>query len=138
MNKMYVFTADSFEGEVIFEFSDSNILVCYDLKAAKLNAEQQFFILQNLPKQPADLPLLVQKTRSGKIEEMVIDFEKFWQRYNDTINSSKKKTGIKWNNMKPGEQMKAFNYIGRYFASIPSGTRKKYAETYLNSELWNN
>jgi len=67
-----------------------------------------------------------------------ITFDKFWNRYDDKLNSSKKKTQVKWNKMPAAEQAKAFRYIGKYFASIPSGTRKKYAETYLNAELWNN
>lgn len=40
--------------------------------------------------------------------------------------------------MTSAEQGKAYRFIGRYIASLGQGIRQKYAETYLNAELWNN
>ena len=68
-------------------------------------------------------------------------FADFWTRYfKDRYkdNSSKRKSEQRWNRMSKGEQLAAYNHIGKYFVNIPSGTNPKYAETYLNSELWNN
>jgi hypothetical protein len=62
----------------------------------------------------------------------------FWKKYNDKERSSKKRTLAKWNKMSQVEQTKAYNYIQKYFNSIPNGVETKYAETYLNAELWNN
>jgi hypothetical protein len=72
------------------------------------------------------------------LPETEIDFDRFWKRYDDRVNSSRKRTLIKWNKMPKSEQIKAFYFVGKYFASLPPGIRKKYAETYLNDELWNN
>lgn len=138
MNRTFVLTSTGFTGEVVFEFNEHSLLVSYDLKGANLTEKQQVFILKNLPKELNDLQQLVEKSNTAKCEEMVVDFEKFWHKYNDKVNSSKKKTQAKWNKMTASEQIKAFAYINKYHASIPSGTRIKYAETYLNSELWNN
>ena len=97
-----------------------------------------------MTKKPSTEEKLFEMQRQSKwmkivlIPESIVTFEMFWQRYDDKLNSSKKRTKQKWDKMKEGERVKAFNFIGRYFASIPQGTRKKNAETYLNAELWNN
>ena len=67
-----------------------------------------------------------------------ISFDDFWNKYDDKTNSSKKRTEAKWNKMPVAERARAYGYIEYYFINIPRGTRKKYAETYLNDELWNN
>ena len=138
MNKFYVMTSTAFAGEVVFEYNDFNLMVSYDINGATLSELQQVFILQNLPKELNDLKLLVAKTKTAKVEEMDVTFEKFWEKYDDKTNSSKKKTNVRWNNMRPSERLKAYHYIPKYFCSLPQGTRKKFAETYLNAELWAN
>lgn len=79
-------------------------------------------------------------SKTGKLTEVTLNitFEMFWNRYDDKVLSSRRKTEARWNRMTKADQIKAFNFINRYEQNIPTGTRKKYAETYLNSEIWNN
>lgn len=137
MSHVFSMTADSFAGEVIFEYDDAGNLVKYDLTGATLSVQQQVFILQ---KQPFTIEKLQEWQRISpvKIQEVQVTFEKFWNKYDDKLNSSKKKTQAKWEKMSKVDQQKAFNYLSKYFLYLPPGTRKKYAETYLNAELWNN
>jgi hypothetical protein len=70
-----------------------------------------------------------------------VTFEVFWNRYfagRPKDNSSRKRAETKWNRMSKGEQAKAYAYIGLYLGNVAYGTQPKHAETYLNSELWNN
>lgn len=79
------------------------------------------------------------KTRNATVVEVhqAISFEMFWKKYNDITRSSKKRTQVKWNKMPEAEQIKAYLYIETYERNRGSA-EKKYAETYLNAELWNN
>jgi len=67
-----------------------------------------------------------------------LTFEMFWDRYNEKIRSSRKKALIKWQRMNQEQQILAYLHVPKYEQNIPNGIAKKYAETYLNSELWNN
>ena len=77
---------------------------------------------------------------AGMVTEVLesIDFAASWNRYNDKARSSRVKTERVWNRMSRAEQVKAYNYVPKYFNSIPGGVMKKYATTYLNDQLWNN
>jgi len=135
----FTLTSDKFKGEVLFEFSDL-ILTKYDISGAELSEEQIIYIAKNIPKELAEAIALFSGLDTAKFTEIKqeITFEMFWNKYDDKVNSSRKRTKIKWDKMKINEQLKAFNFIQKYFNSVPFGTRKKYAETYLNAELWNN
>lgn len=61
----------------------------------------------------------------------------FWDKYNDKIRSSKKKSLKIWDKLTSTDQVKAFTYIHTYNRHR-GNAEKKYAETYLGSELWNN
>lgn len=130
-------TSPSFKGEVIFKYNRYNLLILADYSNAELTPTQLSFILKNQPNRPI---FNVVKGHTGIIEEISekVTFEMFWNKYDDKVNSSKKKTLTKWNKMKESEQRAAYRHINTYFLNLPYGTRKKYAETYLNSELWNN
>ena len=137
--KTYSLTSSAFQGEVLFEFKN-DLLVKFDMSNAELNDKQHSTLAQNLPRTLVEVQAWIKKSHNAVFTEIVqtVTFDMFWQRYDDKLNSSKKKTEVKWNKMPLSEQLKAFRFIGRYFASIPANTRKKYAETYLNAELWNN
>ncbi len=138
--KHYQITSDSFEGYIDLHYNDADILIEYSLKEANLSEAQQVFILKHLPREISDLDSLKNLAKSLVITEIKLEvtFDMFWIRYDDKLNSSRKKTLIKWNKMNKTDQIKAFQFIPTYFINLPNGTRKKYAETYLNAELWNN
>lgn len=68
---------------------------------------------------------------------MNITFDLFWDKYDKKAKSSKKKALKVWNRLTESNQVKAFYFIQTYDTNRDF-TDKKYAETYLNSELWNN
>lgn len=138
MGKTYIITSEQIQGEVLASYDDKGWLVGIDFSSALMDDKHHAWLLNNMPKTIRDFDLWQKEGKKIKVEEFVVDFDKFWIRYDDKLNSSKKRTRQKWDKMKPVEQEKAYRYIGKYFASIPYGTRKKYAETYLNAELWNN
>lgn len=135
--KIYHLTSDVFGGYVEYRFSGNGMLIKMDIKA-DVSEHQQRFLLQNVPQCVADLMQF--KNETTRVTEIVteVTFEMFWKRYDDKINSSRKRTEKKWNRMTPADRGMAYLHIPVYFRAIPPGTRKKYAETYLNDELWNN
>jgi hypothetical protein len=138
--KTYLLTSAKWPGEIELRYDGAGLLVGYDYRA-ELTAEQQRWFLTNMPRSLADLQALVKATKTGRLTEAPpeeVTFDMFWQQYDDATRSSRKRTLAKWQRMTRAEQVKAFRYVGRYFRSIPPGLGKKYAETYLNAELWNN
>lgn len=133
-------TSSAFAGEVVLEFDDAGNLIRYDASAATLSETQQRWMLHNLPKHLAHVTKVLGGSPTAKLTEIKeeITFDKFWNRYDMKVQSSKKKSQQRWNRMSKSERYKAFNYIGKYEMNIPNGVSKKYAETYLNSEVWNN
>lgn len=141
MNETYLLTSGGFTGDVLFEFDADGLLVRYDISGAQLNTTQKAWMLERLPCHLNDLQLVLGNSKTAKLTKQLrtsVTFEDFWNRYNDKTTSSKKKTLLIWNRMSQTERDKAFNYIPAYFRSIPTGVAKKYANTYLNAELWNN
>jgi hypothetical protein len=135
--RIYHVTSIAWTGYIEFIFNDNNLLDKMETHA-DLSEGQQVFFLKNLPREILELEKL--KTDNVTITEVneEVTFDMFWNRYDDKINSSRKRTLQKWNKMTPADRSRAFRYIPRYFSHVPQGTRKKFAETYLNAELWNN
>jgi hypothetical protein len=127
----------AFEGYVEYVFGDSGLLDKMEIRA-ELSEKQQVYLLKNLPREIQELDRLKSNTSTITEIKTEVTFDMFWVKYDDKVNSSKKRTEAKWNKMPKSERIRAYNFITRYFQSIPPGTRKKYAETYLNDELWAN
>lgn len=66
-----------------------------------------------------------------------ITFEMFWNKYNDKARSSKKRSEKLWKKLPEEEQVKAHYYIETYNRNR-GNAEKKYCETYLTAEQWNN
>lgn len=135
----YHLTSPGFSGFVEFEFDAAGFLTRTDMTNAELSEKQHAWIVKRAPNRLSEITKLLESTQA-KFEEVKLDitFELFWNRYNEKVRSSKKKAQVTWNRMSKADQVKAFNYIAKYKQSIPSGVACKYAETYLNAELWNN
>jgi hypothetical protein len=138
--KKYAITSSAFTGEVLLTFYDTSDLQSFTFEGCNCSAVQQKWLLEHLPKNEADLFRLQHVATNLTITELPSDitFDDFWNRYDDKYNSSKKRTLAKWNKMSDTDRCRAFRYISTYFRNLPQNTRKKYAETYLNAELWNN
>ncbi len=138
--KHYQLTSDSFIGAVDFYFNDLGLLESHSIKEAELSEKQQIWLLRHLPREIQELTDLNKDNPQLKVTEIKeeVTFLMFWNRYDEKLLSSKKKTEAKWNKMTKTNQLKAYQFVPTYFNNIPAGTRKKYAEMYLNAEMWNN
>ncbi len=136
--RKYALNIPAYKGCVVYGFSDDDKLFYVDMSGADLPQDAYLFLWSHLPANPKALEVV--KGKTGVITELVedIDFEMFWKKYDDRSRSSKVKTERFWNKMKRDEQIKAYNFIGRYNASIQPGICRKYATTYLNDQMWNN
>lgn len=134
---IYHLTSTAFTGYVEFKFNNYGLLDSMNIHA-DLSEKQQIFLLQNMPREVAELDRLKSPMATITEVKQEVTFEMFWERYDDKLNSSKKRTLQKWSKMTPSDQARAYWFIGKYLGSLPQGTRKKFAETYLNAELWNN
>lgn len=130
-------TSVTFTGYIELLFNDLGLLTKYEIHA-DLNERQQIYLLKNMPREIVEIDKL--KTSNVTITEIKqeITFDMFWDKYDDKVNSSRKRALAKWNKITPSDRARAFWFVAKYLSSIPSGTRKKFAETYLNAELWNN
>lgn len=137
--RTFLLTSPEFEGELEFRYCPEGHLQHFDHRA-EMDPVQRAWLLANLPCHINALMQLKQKTRTAKITEKKaeVTFDDFWNKYDHKATSSKKKALARWQRMPLAERLKAYYHINRYFASIPGGVSKKNAETYLNSELWNN
>ena len=137
--KTYLFTSTRMEGEIELVYAENGYLMQYDCRA-KMTDEQHYWFLKKMPRTIEDLIEYVKDVPTITLVEKKkeITFLDFWNSYNDKLNSSKKRTEKAWEKMTKANQIAAYNFIPKYIAHLPPGVRKKYAETYLNAELWNN
>jgi hypothetical protein len=137
---LFHLTSAVFDGFVEFEFDKNGILVHYDTRNATMSTEHMNYLLNRFPRHIDQAKQLIADSETAMLVEITADvsFDMFWNKYNEKTNSSKKRALQKWNRMSKSERALSYQYINKYFLSIPYGTRKKYAETYLNAELWNN
>jgi hypothetical protein len=139
--KTYILTSEKFTGEIEFRYSESGLLAGYDNRAG-FTVSQHRWLLQHLPV-AADALQGLAGIVGGRITEMKVEltFERFWKQYfagRPKDNSSRKRAEARWNRMSKSEQAKAYAYIDAYLGKVAYGTQPKHAETFLNSELWNN
>lgn len=130
-----------FAGEIELRYNELELLVGYEHRAAFDEAQHRWFS-SHFPRSLSVLDKFSHIPRlSVKEVTRALSFADFWAAYfqgRQKDNSSKKKAEASWQKMPKSEQLKAFNYISTYRCHIAPGTNPKYAETYLNSELWNN
>lgn len=147
MNKKYIITSSAWAGEVDLVYSDDTLdnkdgnmlLVLLDIRRAELSEQQHIWFLRSMPRELAGLEKKLEGS-SAKLTEVAteITFDMFWKRYRAPENSKKKSALLAWNRMPKAEQIKAYNHIAKYERGIQSWQTRQYAETYLNSDLWNN
>lgn len=147
MNKKFVVTSTAWHGEVELMYSDETLdnkdgnmlLVLLDIRRAELSEQQHVWFLRSMPRELFGLEEKL-KGSSATLTELAINvtFDMFWHRYNPPANSKKKESLNKWNRMPESERVLAYNHIAKYERNMKSWQTKMYAETYLNSYLWNN
>lgn len=135
----YLFTSTKIDGEIELHYDENQLLVNFEIRS-ELTEEQHVWLLKRIPRELFELEKLIEQKTGiciSQIEE-IITFEMFWNKYNEKTLSNKKRTFAKWKKMSTLEQRKAYQFINKYINMLPNGVRKKYAENYLDSEIWNN
>lgn len=66
-----------------------------------------------------------------------ITFEIFWKKYDDAKRSSKKRSLKLWEKLDEKNRINAYFFFDVYMKN-KGAAEKKYCETYLNAEMWNN
>jgi len=130
-------TSPQIDGEIEFQFNDNRKLlkIVFSCEATEKQYDYIFFYRPyNIEQMENLIKLTPFATFVEEIKE--ITFQEFWNKYNEKEHSSKKKAEIRWNNMSKSARIQAYNYINKYKFNLPAGVRMKYAETYLNSEIW--
>ena len=136
---IYRITSTSWNGHIEIEFDELGFMTRTDLTGAELSDDQHKWFLVKMPRELSELQRVIQNTTATITEvKQDITFDLFWDRYNEKVRSSKKKAMLTWNRIPKPDQEKAYNFIRKYEQSMAPGVAKKYAETYLNAELWNN
>lgn len=131
-------TSQQFRGHLVFNYNEAGRLCLLEIEA-ELNDKQKTIITNDLPWDTKEAKLFMDKYHKATflVQEQELTFLMFWNRYNDKVRSSKKKTEAIWNKLSRTEQTRAYLFIPTYFKN--KGTaEKKYATTYLSDELWNN
>ncbi len=139
MNTTYSLVSSKFSGEVRVTFNSEKLLTKFEV-LGEMVYHTHLHILNYLPLTSNELDKLKAESRTLQVTEVVeeITFDMFWKKYNDSARSSKKKSLAKWNKFNTDNQRKAYFYYSIYINNIPPGVEKKYCETYLNAEMWNN
>lgn len=136
---IYRFTSQKFSGAVVFEFDDAGNCIRFDVSEAELDFAQKSWILSAMRFNIDEFKKrLATKTTKLSMVKINATFEMFWDRYDEKVRSSRKKALLKWNRMSQIQRDLAYDYIFTYERNLLPGTAKKYAESYLNAELWNN
>lgn len=126
-----------------FEYNDNGLLK--ELRIiAELRKEQVDFLTSSCST-PEGLAALLgaihTKDSTAYIEEIAEDlsFERFWEEYNHKVGK-KDRVRKKWEAMPDEEKAKALKYIKKYnfFLAERPHMERKYPETYLNCQEWNN
>lgn len=142
-DQTYLLTSTEFTGQVVFDFDSAGLLIGYDMTGAELSQAQKLFILKKLPRQIVQIKQLLGGSKTAKLtqrkfQKKGVSFEDFWNKYDYKSRSSKKITERVWKNMSQKSRDKAYNHIWHYLHDLPPGVARKYAETYLRSEIWEN
>ena len=144
--RKFVMTSELWEGEIVYGYSEKGYLMLSDFRNAKFTIEQHHNIAAKTVIYITHCDFdewkryMTQNTDTTIIEvKETLTFADFWAKYFQSRhkdNSSKKKSQIKWDRMTEAQRQAAYNYIGKYMSNIPNNTVPKLAETYLNSEVW--
>ncbi len=133
----YLLTSSQFTGSVTLRYNAEGAFEGVEVNAT-LTEAQRAWLLQKTPANEADLCRVLGNSTTAKLTKIEVTFALFWDKYNDKVHSSRKRTLAKWDRMPKAEQVKAYNYVGFYLSTLRKWQERKNAETYLNAELWNN
>lgn len=137
----YLMNFKNREASAILEFNEEGYLIKYELTPGTFDEKAYDLFFSNFPININWINTWKQqKFKNLEITELKQDlsFETFYNRYNHKVSKRSKAEHV-WNRMADTEKAKALAYIAKYDKFLSeSKVNKKYPETYLNSEMWNN
>lgn len=139
IRKFLVTTVKSPEG-VIFGYNRENeALMMVQINQDNCDPETVKNIFANVFLMMQDFISWCKRQKGLECVELLenITFDMFWDKYNDKERSSKKRSRKIWDKLPPADQAKAFYYYDQYNRNR-GNAEKKYCETYLAAEMWNN
>ncbi len=136
--KKYSITSLAFNGEIIYTFDERDTFTGIEVKATLTETQIRHFF-SYMPYTSTELKQTIGTSKKVTVTEVIeeITFDMFWSKYNDKERSSKKRSMVAFNKLNQGNQAKAYHHILKYFRT-KGNAEKKYCETYLAAELWNN
>ena len=137
----YLMTFTNHKATALVEFNNEGWLIKYELTPGTFGEDQFYYITRMFPYTIKRMQhWLENKFPNVKIQEVQDDlsFDAFYDTYAHKISKRSVAENI-WKKMPDTERAKAIKYISTYDRHvIQTGVNKKYPETYLNSEMWNN
>lgn len=142
MNRKFLVTTDLSPDGIIFSYTGDGLINGIEIMQKDMQEQTRQNILNQthviLDNFLAWADFVTKKGKAVVIElNMQITFQMMWDKYDDKLRSSKKRSEKTWNKLSEANRVKAFFYIPTYNKNR-GAAEKKYLETYLNAELWNN
>ena len=138
--KKYILTSDKWTGQIELIYGINGYLTGLNIEASFVSDEQHQRLLFAIPlvNRGEEWDKLAKSPRLIEVKEE-ITFQMFWEKYD--YKEGKMVAERRWNNLSKANQQKAYHYIAIYnqrrMAKTPPPS-KKYPETYLNQQIWNN
>lgn len=137
----YLIEFKSVDASALFEYDEDGYLIKYSIDKGKMLAEQSKWVNDQFPYNTTRLqPWIKFKNPNIKVKavEEDLSFAAFYDRYGHKV--SKRSIAEKaWERLDDVNKAKAIAYIAVYETHLAkTKVNKKYPETYLNSDMWNN
>lgn len=135
----YTLTSENFSGELVLEYNLQGVLVSF-ANNAELSSEQLNYLSTHFPLtvDAANELLRLSVTLRATVVPAQLTFEAFWDAYDHKAYSNKKLSVRIWDRLTYSDKIAVMTDIPRYENRLikQPGVAKKYAETYLRSEVW--
>ena len=136
----YLIRFKNHNATAMVEYNEDGFLVKYELEAGDLKEDHLLFISKIFPYNLNRLEKGLKTIPNIDVREIEEDlsFDAFYDKYAHKVSKRSVSEKI-WNKMPDIERAKAIKFIDIYDTNIrKTGVNKRYPETYLNSEIWNN
>ena len=133
-----IMTSPKIEGHIQLDYNEAGALERLHIAGALTQKQYEFF-MPLLPWHAGMIESFRAKAPQASfvLRDRKLTFIEFWDRYDDKIRSSKKRTEKAWNALSEADQIRAYLHYPKYMRH-KGAAEKMYAETYLSKELWNN
>lgn len=136
----YLIELTRFNASFLVEYDEEGDLLSIHAKKGEADHKIKKFFWQNAPYHVMGIEWY--KRAENVVVSLVpedLSFERFWKEYAHK-EGKKSRCENKWSKMSDEQRIKALKHIQKYnqFLSQNPSIARKYPETYLNAEAWNN